>query len=160
MSLWNRSLGQVFMDNLVRLNVGPHEEQAGADRTSKIQSRVSLKSHNAGDGKRGRTKCPLQQAMGAMQWTESFDCRMCTMVHAHAHTHKLMNVNKTKNPVIMVQKKLPSSYWAGETIKSRSQGSGEQVHEEITITYQVSHYIVIFKINGKSWFGHWFIPEV
>lgn len=44
------------MDILAPLNVGPHEEQGEANRTSEDRPRVSLRNHNAGAGKRGGAK--------------------------------------------------------------------------------------------------------
>lgn len=38
------------------MNVGPHEEQGEANMTSEDRSRVSLRNHNAGAGKRGGAK--------------------------------------------------------------------------------------------------------
>lgn len=55
------------MDILAPLNVGPHEEQGEANRTSEDRPRVSLRNHNAGAGKTGGAKGTYQPAMGATQ---------------------------------------------------------------------------------------------
>lgn len=74
---------------------------------------------------------------------------VCALWYAHvcAHIHTNKWINKTK--ASHNGSELPGSYWAREMMKSRSQESRGKVHEEIPVTHQVSHYTVIFKINGK-----------